>query len=412
MGNLIQQITSAYEAERPHVSEKIYSAAEIPLSYESITPEWLTAVICRKSPGAQVVSHRLGPTDEGSSNRRKIHLEYNDAGRRAELPQVLFCKATHGLANRIILGVSDGANCEAIFYNYIRPELDIEAPVGYFAAVDQESFNSIIMLNDISKSVTEFCSHRTRMTRERAESQMRLLATVHGTYHGRAESSAALTGIPSWTDYFNRTFEFGMEDGSNQGFLDGKDVIPPRLYARYPEIWPKTLASVRLHDAHPKTYAHGDVHLKNWYVAGNGEMGLADWQCSHRGHWARDVCYDFHRAHHSRPPRLGEGPVALLPRSAARRGRSQDSVRRGIYCLSATAPYRAHVVDDYFAPGARDAGYAAARHYAGVCGTHSNGNGRSRFARCLRIANALELQTAVDCETLSRDEVGFARAEE
>lgn len=291
MGNLIQQITSAYEAERPHVSEKIYSAAEIPLSYESITPEWLTAVICRKSPGAQVVSHRLGPTDEGSSNRRKIHLEYNDAGRRAELPQVLFCKATHGLANRIILGVSDGANCEAIFYNYIRPELDIEAPVGYFAAVDQESFNSIIMLNDISKSVTEFCSHRTRMTRERAESQMRLLATVHGTYHGRAESSAALTGIPSWTDYFNRTFEFGMEDGSNQGFLDGKDVIPPRLYARYPEIWPKTLASVRLHDAHPKTYAHGDVHLKNWYVAGNGEMGLADWQCSHRGHWARDVCY-------------------------------------------------------------------------------------------------------------------------
>src|SRR5262249_24511773 len=83
MAHLVQQITSLYEAERPRVSDKIYAAAEIPLSYESITPEWLTAVLCRKHPGAEVVGHRLGPRDEGSSNRRKIHIHYNDIGQRA-----------------------------------------------------------------------------------------------------------------------------------------------------------------------------------------------------------------------------------------------------------------------------------------------------------------------------------------
>lgn len=291
MGTLVQQIQAQYEAERPHVNEKVYTTEQLPLSYESITPEWLTDALCKQHPGAKVVSHRLDVPDTGSSNRRKIYIEYNDAGREASLPTRIFCKATHGLANRIILGVSDGANIEARYYNDIRSELDIESPVGYFAAVDQRSFNSIVMLGDISDTVTEFCSHETKMTRQRAESQMRLLATLHGKYYARVDTHPSISRIRSWPEYFHATLEFGMESGSNQGFLEAEEVIPPRLYRRYKEIWPATLASIALHDQSPKTFAHGDVHLKNWYVAGNGEMGLSDWQCAHRGHWGRDVAY-------------------------------------------------------------------------------------------------------------------------
>lgn len=96
LSSQVEQIQALYEAERPHVNDKVYSTAQLPLSYEAITPEWLTDALCKKHPGAQVVSHRLDVPDVGSSNRRKIYIEYNEAGRKAGLPTAIFCKATHG----------------------------------------------------------------------------------------------------------------------------------------------------------------------------------------------------------------------------------------------------------------------------------------------------------------------------
>lgn len=292
MSSLVERITAAWQRDQQHLDRKVLLASEIPLSYEAITPQWLTAVLCGRTPGAEVVSHRLDAIDDGSSNRRKIHLEYNAAGRAAGLPAVLFCKANQGLSNRVILAISGGAESETAYYQRIRPTLDIESPRGYHAAFDPESYNYIVMLEDLSRTVTEFCSHKTVMTQERARSEMRALATLHSAYYGKAETAdGVLAGFKSWPGYFNDTLAFGMKEGSTAGFLDAEQVVPPRLYARHAEIWDKTLASIALHDRSPKTLAHGDVHLKNWYVAGNGEMGLADWQCAHRGLWARDVAY-------------------------------------------------------------------------------------------------------------------------
>ena len=45
----------------------------------------------------------------------------------------------------------------------------------------------MVMLGDLSDSVRSFCDHRTVMTRERAESQMRQLAKLHGTSIGYHE---------------------------------------------------------------------------------------------------------------------------------------------------------------------------------------------------------------------------------
>jgi hypothetical protein len=237
------------------------------------------------------VSFTLGPPDNGSSNRRTIQIEYNEAGRAAGLPTGLFCKASHDLLNRTVLGTSGGAYTEAVFYNKLRPLLNIEAPRGYFARFDPETFNSIIVLGDISAEVMEFCTDRTPMSRQRAESQLTLLAEVHGQGYGSARLRSELQAIATWPDFFNKTLAFGMEAGSNRGFLAAERVIPSRLYRRFEEIWPKTLQAVDRHNHLPHTLAHGDVHLKNWYVAGSGAMGLGDWQCAGRGHWGRDVAY-------------------------------------------------------------------------------------------------------------------------
>ena len=271
--------------------QKVYRAEDLPLSFDEITDEWLTSALCADSPGAAVLGHRLGDPDNGSANRRKIAVEYNEAGRTAGLPTALFCKASHDLVNRIVLGVSGGAHAEVMFYGKLRPLLTFEAPQAFYARYDPDSFNSLIILRDISGSVTEFCTHKTAMPRRRVESQIALLAHYHGNCYRDPELKSRLQSLVTWPEFFHKTLGFGMQAGASRGFLAAEEVVPPRLYRRYEEVWPATMKSVDLHNHLPHTLSHGDVHLKNWYVAGSGEMGLGDWQCTTRGHWGRDLVY-------------------------------------------------------------------------------------------------------------------------
>jgi len=291
MSDLVAQIEACYAQEQQSPPRQVYDPSELPRSFEAITTEWLTHVLCADVADAEVTAVHLGSASTGTSNRRRIRVEYNEIGRAAQLPTALFCKATHELANRIVLGVSTGAFSEVTFYRDIRAQLAIEAPRSYFAAIDLLSFNSLVILEDLTDTVTEFCSHTTVMTRERAESQIALLAGLHARFFGRVDDDPTLRTLADWPQFFGGTLDHGMKEGSNQGFLDGEHLIPARLYRRYEQIWPKTLESVALHRTTPKTLAHGDVHLRNWYVTAGGAMGLGDWQCLHRGHWARDFGY-------------------------------------------------------------------------------------------------------------------------
>src|SRR5277367_6609376 len=122
MTDLPTQIKAAYELDNQRKGEKALSADDLPLSFDAITDEWLTDILCKDHPGAAVVGHRLGSPDNGSSNRQRILVSYNETGRKANLPTALFCKASHDLVNRLVLGTSGGAHAEVTFYNKLRPK--------------------------------------------------------------------------------------------------------------------------------------------------------------------------------------------------------------------------------------------------------------------------------------------------
>jgi hypothetical protein len=288
MNPIVEQVTAAYEHERAH-ARPVCTADQIPFTYELITPEWLTAVLCTKVPGAKVTGFRLDTPDDGNSNRRRIFVEYDATGRSAGLPESVFCKASQGLANRISLGPVGAVAAEVNFYRHVRPLLDIEAPVAWHAAVDPQSYNSIIMLGDLGPGTT-FCSHTTDMTRARVEGQLRVLAALHGRFL-ESQELRTLDMIRSWPDFFGKLDYPDFEKACDAGFGIAQAVIPPRLFARRAEIWPATRRSMHLADALPHTLAHGDDHLRNWYITGAGAMGLNDWQALTRTHWARDVIY-------------------------------------------------------------------------------------------------------------------------
>ena len=290
MSDVIQRIHDLHREEHRHKRRPVV-ASDLPISYEAITTEWLTSVLCPEVPQARVESMSLGPVDNGSSNRRKIAVSYNEAGRAAGLPTRLFCKATHEVPNRIGLGIPGAILCEQTFFRHVRPRLDIEAPVAVHGHYDPESFNSILIMKDISDQVESFCDHRTPMSRKRLEGQMALLATMHGQYHESPAFETTLSVLPTFVEFMLRMQQFGFDKSAYQGFVDAESVIPARLLQHARQIWPKTVAATKRQDVLPQTFVHNDVHLKNWYILPGDRMGLSDWQCCTRGHWSRDLAY-------------------------------------------------------------------------------------------------------------------------
>ena len=286
-----EQVKNAYDKDLQRLGQKVYDPAALPVSFDDITAQWLTGTLCRDHPGAEVVDFRTEPVEQGTTNRVRLHIVYNAAGAKAGLPTRLFCKASHGLANRITLGLSGAGEAEVNFYNDVRPFVDIEAPRAAFASIDTNTFNSIVILEDLSDAVSEFCTQRTVITRTRIEDQLALLAKVHGAGYSDPRVREHLDGFSTWVEYFNNTLVFGLREGSEEGFRRADDLIPPRLHKRHAEVWPATVAAVELNHTLPPTLAHGDVHLKNWYITKTGRMGLSDWQCVSRGHWGRDFGY-------------------------------------------------------------------------------------------------------------------------
>jgi thiamine kinase-like enzyme len=290
MGVTAEQITQIFEQEEHDA--KVTKASQVPTSYGSITPEWLTDVLCGKVPGAEVVAHRFDERDDGSSNRRRIFIDYNEAGRSAGLPETVFCKAAEALQTRLVLGVSGAAAAETNFYNKVRPRLNIEAPVGLYANYDPANHASLIMLQDLGGSV-EFCTDKTDMDWERATSQATNLAKLHSRFYESPELGTDTLPFRTWHQWWRDMMVASpkFEESCDIAFGQSEDLMPAHLFARQAEIWPATTRSVDRHEELPHSLIHCDVHLKNWYVTRDNVMGLSDWQIVSQGHWSRDFVY-------------------------------------------------------------------------------------------------------------------------
>src|SRR5204863_1193629 len=132
--------------------------------------------------------------DEGTSSRRRLLLQYNDAGRGAGLPASVFCKSTHTLTARARIGVVGFAEAEVHFHRHLRPLLDIEAPRAWFANSNPHTFNSIVLLHDMTGEV-QFCDHRDTRSRVQVEDQLALLARLHARF---SQPHPAAAGLRSW----------------------------------------------------------------------------------------------------------------------------------------------------------------------------------------------------------------------
>lgn len=159
----------------------------IPLSPAGITADWLTRVL--GDAGARVSTVAVLDHTAGTTTRLTLALTYNDAGSAAGLPERVFVKCPTGLAQRLMLGLGGMIDGEPRFYAQVRPILEIETPALFFGSVDDRSWRSILVLEDVVHTRgAAFWRPGEQITRDQIED---LLGTV-AEWHGRLWESPRL----------------------------------------------------------------------------------------------------------------------------------------------------------------------------------------------------------------------------
>lgn len=283
---------------------------DIPSSFRALSPEWLTAALCAKHPGARVLAFTCDGASSGSTTRCFINLSYNDVGIRAGLPQRVFAKAAHSFTSRMI-GLSGVFEAEVEFFLNIRPHLDIEAPEAYYSGVHTPSLRYLILLKE--RSECTFLDPTVQVSRPEVEDMASLLARLHATLWNSprfAQDLNWLKSAPQLQQHMNQMI--GFESCSMVGIERASAVIPQELLRRRLELWPATLRSLDLNAEGDQTLLHHDVHIGNWYRTPTGRMGLTDWQPIVRGNWACDFAYAMSCAMTVENRRAWEGDVLKL----------------------------------------------------------------------------------------------------
>lgn len=274
------------------IKPKARTAGDVPWAPQAITTDWLNATVAPQFPGARVESFELGSGSSGTSVRRQISLCWSSGAPEAA-PRSMFMKTCPSFVTRMANSAGGVAVAEGNFYRLLRPELDLEAPVGYHSAFDRASCRSIHLLEDLvlTKNAA-FCNWQTDITREHAESMVDLLAETHGRFYADPALEAMSGWLRTFPQWVNNGFvRTGFDKQHREAFAVGADLMPPALRDKGQASFDAVVASLAMHDTAPKTLIHSDVHLGNWYITGDGRMGLCDWQCISRGHWARDLSY-------------------------------------------------------------------------------------------------------------------------
>ncbi|MFI6218457.1 aminoglycoside phosphotransferase family protein [Nocardia brasiliensis] len=274
---------------------KARKISDVPVSGRYITPEWLTAVLCRDVPAARVRSFSTSNASHGTSTRLAIRVEYNEAGDAAGLPVELFAKTSTSLRQRMLLGGARVIDGETQFFMNFRPEVAMEAPRGYWAAVDSASWRSVTLMEDIAATRgAAFTEPTAQITYGQVEDLVRNLARLHGTFWehrmlGTLKTpNEMLRAIRSAID---------MKARSKVGLRRAELVVPETLRGQHERLWAGVERALHLAtEEMPPTLLHGDPHIGQTYATSDGRMGFADWQVIMRGGWAHDFAYTVNSA--------------------------------------------------------------------------------------------------------------------
>jgi hypothetical protein len=259
---------------------------------DEVTAEWLTHHVARSASGA--VAQRVSLLDgtTGTTDRRRLAVEWNEAGRAEGLPKHLFVKSTPLSAkNRTMVATLGMAVNEARFYNQVAADLGGVAPHAWYAHSGVGA-RFLIVLDDIVSAG----GRPYAMADDCDIAHAQGLIDAFATLHARFWESPRLTRELSWIRTWSTRPGYGLlkrfyARGRLGALRRDRPEVTPAVREVAAALDRHTQAYYREFEWGPLTLLHGDSHLGNTFAWPNGRSGLLDWQVVWRGPGLREVSY-------------------------------------------------------------------------------------------------------------------------
>ena len=263
-----------------------------PSSAAEVTAEWLTAHV--GGTASEAVVQRVWSLDgaTGTTDRRRLAVEWNEAGRAAALPANLFVKSTPLSAkNRTMVAALGMAVNEARFYNQAAAELKGVAPHAWYARAGVGA-RFLIVLDDIVAAGGRPYALADECDLAHAQG----LVDTFAALHARFWESPRLAGDLSWVRTWSTRTGYGVlkrfyARGRRGALRRDRPEVTAGVRAVSAALDRHSEAYYREFESGPLTLLHGDSHLGNTFAWSDGRSGLLDWQVIWRGPGLREVSY-------------------------------------------------------------------------------------------------------------------------
>lgn len=261
------------------------------------SPEWLTAMLATRWPGAQV--RKVTTVEVLATQATKARLELEVEGGGSDVPTAICIKGV--LTDT---GAHPAASIvETLFYREAAAGLPVNVPDCLHASLSEDGSRGVIVMRDVIAAGGRFCTALEAFTPNQAADGLGQLARLH-VASGPGSAAFDFSWAQSFLDRIAR--QPILPQDTLQELMDGVrgDRLDPavRSAARLQKGIEALSAQVQ---GTPLCLVHGDAHAGNIYREANGQLGIVDWQVLQKSSWALDVAYhlaavltpDVRRAH-------------------------------------------------------------------------------------------------------------------
>ncbi len=263
-----------------------------PSKSSDITAEWLTANLGARAPGATALRAIQLDGTTGTTDRRQLAIEWNEAGKRAGLPANVFLKSSPlSGKNRGMVAALGMSNNEVRFYRDLADELVGVCPKAWYSYAGIGA-RFLIVLDDIVADGARPYALSDRCEIDHARGLIDAFAQLHARFWESPRFDKGLSWVRTWsTRPGNAVLKSFYKRGRRGALALDRPEATPAVYSTAAALDANTDRYYREFESGPLTLLHGDSHLGNTYSLPDGRSGLLDWQVIWRGPGLREVTY-------------------------------------------------------------------------------------------------------------------------
>ncbi len=251
----------------------------LPLQVEQITPEWLGKILSIPGREVRVQAARTTGVVWGTATKVMLDVVYASGG--DELPSRLCVKG--GFVPEMLAFMAPGYQAEARFYRDVAPLLGEGLSTCYFAEIDDDTGQGIVILDDLAAQGAAFCDARQTLSVDQVGAALELLAR----WHDRTDLEMDWLDAPA--HYRPMAYALAAEQCDErtndlEGPVGRALTSRERLLAGFQAMWADE-------DRRSRRFIHGDANLTNLYLDAAGRPRFLDWQFAGRGDAYHDVAF-------------------------------------------------------------------------------------------------------------------------